>query len=245
MKIPILMYHQIAEKVPQGAPLRGLTVRPSTFARHMALMRMLGYRGLALRDLMPYLRQEKTGKVFGLTFDDGYENNLHNALPVLQRYGFSATCYAVSAAVGKTNAWDAELGIAQVPLMDAPQLRQWCAAGQEIGSHSKNHVRLTGLASQELQSELVESWTSLEALLEGTGSVTHFCYPYGALDAAVVHAVRDAGYLSATTTRRGRFDTGQAHDLMQIPRVLVSRSTTWIHLLLKCFTRYEDKRGRD
>ena len=175
MKIPILMYHQIAEKVPQGAPLRGLTVRPSTFARHMALMRMLGYRGLALRDLMPYLRQEKTGKVFGLTFDDGYENNLHNALPVLQRYGFSATCYAVSAAVGKTNAWDAELGIAQVPLMDAPQLRQWCAAGQEIGSHSKNHVRLTGLASQELQSELVESWTSLEALLEGTGSVTHFC----------------------------------------------------------------------
>jgi len=23
----------------------------------------------------------------------------------------------------------------------------------------------------------------------------------------------------------------------------VSRSTTWLHLLLKCFTRYEDKRG--
>lgn len=244
MLIPILMYHQIADHVPKGAPLRGLTVRPSTFARHMAMMRLLGYRGMSMRELMPYIQHEKTGKVFGITFDDGYENNLHNALPVLQRHGFSATCYAVSSAVGKCNSWDAELGIAQVPLMDAQQLRQWCNAGQEVGSHSKNHVRLAGLSAQDLQSELVESRATLDALIQGAGAVTHFCYPYGSLDAAAVQAVRSAGYLTATTTRRGRFDTDPAQDLMKIPRVLVSRSTTWIHLVLKCFTRYEDKRGK-
>jgi len=243
MKIPILMYHQVAQQVPKGAPLRGLTVRTSTFSRHMALMHMLGYRGLSLSDLMPYIRQEKTGKVFGITFDDGYENNLRNALPVLQRHGFSATCYAVSAAVGKSNVWDAELGIAQVPLMDAHQLRQWCAADQEIGSHSKNHVPLAGLAAQDLQTELVESRVTLELLLQSAGSVAHFCYPYGSVDAAAVEAARGAGYITATTTRRGRLDTEKTHDLLQIPRVLVSRSTTWVHLLLKCFTRYEDKRG--
>ena len=243
MKIPILMYHQISEQVPKGAPLRGLIVRTSTFARHMALLHMLGYRGLSLRELMPYIRQEKTGKVFGITFDDGYENNLHNALPVLLRHGFSATCYAVSGAVGKTNAWDAELGIAQVPLMDAPQLRQWCDAGQEIGSHSKNHIRLAGLAPQDLRGELLDSRAELSALLQDAGEVNHFCYPYGVIDSAAVEAVRSAGYLTATTTRRGRLDTAQAHDLMQIPRVLVSRSTTWVHLLLKCFTAYEDKRA--
>ena len=243
MKIPILMYHQIAQDVPQGAPLRGLIVRTSTFARHMALMRMLGYRGLSLGDLMPYLRQEKTGKVFGITFDDGYENNLHNALPVLQRHGFTATCYAVSAAVGMTNAWDAGLGIAQVPLMDAAQLRQWCNAGQEIGSHSKNHIRLAGLAPQDLQEELIESRAQLSSILQSAGEVNHFCYPYGSVDAAALEAVRNAGYLTATTTQRGRLDTAQIQDVMQIPRVLVSRSTTWVHLMLKCFTRYEDKRG--
>jgi hypothetical protein len=32
-------------------------------------------------------------------------------------------------------------------------------------------------------------------------------------------------------------------DLLTLPRVLVSRTTTWMHLLLKCFTRYEDKRA--
>ena len=243
MKIPVLMYHQIEEHAPKGTPLRGLVVRPKTFARHMALMHLLGYRGLSMGELMPYLRGEKQGKVFGITFDDGYENNLRNALPVLQRHGFTATCYAVSAALGKTNAWDAALGINQVPLMNAQQLQQWRAGGQEVGCHSQNHVRLTGLKPEELHLEVVDSHQQLESQLQGTAAIAHFCYPYGACDAAATEAVRAAGYLSATTTVRGRLDTAQPHDLLLIPRVLMSRSSTWLHLLLKCFTRYEDRRG--
>ena len=244
MKIPILMYHQLEADVPKGAPLRGLVVRPATFARHMALMRFLGYRGLSMGDLMPYFRGEKRGRVFGITFDDGYENNLRNALPVLQRNRFTATCYAVSGALGKTNAWDAALGIAQVSLMDAGQLQQWRAGGQEVGSHSQNHLRLTALSSAVMTVEIVESRETLSAVLDDPSGVRHFCYPYGDFDPAVVAVVRGAGYLTATTTVRGRFDADKPCDLMLIPRVLVSRSTTWLHLLLKCFTRYEDKRGR-
>ncbi len=243
MKIPILMYHQLEAHAPKGAPLRGLVVRPATFARHMALMRFLGYRGLSMGDLMPYLLGEKQGRVFGITFDDGYENNLRHALPVLQRHSFTATCYAVGEALGKTNAWDADLGIAQVALMDAAQLKQWHAGGQEVGSHSQNHLRLTALAPQAMRAQIVESRDGLSAVLNEPSGVRHFCYPYGDFDPAVVEVVRGAGYLTATTTVRGRFDTHQPGDLMLIPRVLVSRSTTWLHLLLKCFTRYEDKRG--
>ena len=56
MKIPILMYHQICEEVSPGAPFRGLVVRPSAFRRQMALMHLLGYRGLSMGALMPYLQ---------------------------------------------------------------------------------------------------------------------------------------------------------------------------------------------
>jgi len=28
--------------------------------------------------------------------------------------------------------------------------------------------------------------------------------------------------------------------MLELPRVLVSRTTTWLHLLVKCFTAYED-----
>jgi hypothetical protein len=36
---------------------------------------------------------------------------------------------------------------------------------------------------------------------------------------------------------------GQGRDLMTLPRVLVSRTTSCMHLVLKCLTRYEDRRG--
>ena len=79
------------------------------------LLKLMGYQGLSMSQLQPYLRGEKSGKVVGITFDDGYLNNLTNALPVLQKHGFSSTCYAVSGLLGQTNLWDAKIGIAQTP----------------------------------------------------------------------------------------------------------------------------------
>jgi len=57
-----------------------------------------------------------------------------------------------------------------------------------------------------------------------------------------VQSVKAAGYLTATTTVRGRAVVAR-HDDLLLPRVLVSRTTTWMQLLLKCLTRYEDKRA--
>ena len=55
-RIPILMYHQIDVAPPKGTPLRGLVVSPGTFSRHMSLMHFLGYTGLSMGALMPYLK---------------------------------------------------------------------------------------------------------------------------------------------------------------------------------------------
>src|SRR5699024_6830482 len=100
MPIPILMYHNIAPVPPDIERQRSLYVPPRLFARQMGMLRMLGYRGLSMTDALPYLRGERRGRVAVITLDDGYEDNLHNALPVLQRNGFSATCYAVSDTLG-------------------------------------------------------------------------------------------------------------------------------------------------
>ena len=101
--IPILTYHQIAQAPERGAPMRSLYVSPSAFTLQMQTLSLLGYQGLSMTALMPYLRGEKTGKVVGITFDDGYRNNLENAAGVLKRFNFSSTCYVVSELMGKTN----------------------------------------------------------------------------------------------------------------------------------------------
>jgi peptidoglycan/xylan/chitin deacetylase (PgdA/CDA1 family) len=240
--IPILMYHQVDAEPPKGSPMRGLVVSPKTFSRQMAALNFLGYQGKSMGDLLPYLNGEKHGKVFGITFDDGYENNLRCALPTLKRFGFSSTCYIVANQVGKTNSWDLERGVIQVPLMDAQQLKAWVDAGQEVGSHTLNHANLETLSEAEQAIEISQSKTQLEALVQQKAGVQHFCYPYGGLNKTAVQNVRAAGYLTATTTVRGRAVQGQSDELL-LPRVLVSRTTTWMQLLMKCLSRYEDKRA--
>ena len=239
--IPILMYHQVDVEPPKGSSMRGLVVSPGAFARQMAAMNLLGFQGKSMGDLLPYLNGTKRGKVFGITFDDGYENNLRCALPVLSRHGFSSTCYVVANQVGKTNSWDMERGVVQVPLMNAQQLQAWVDAGQEVGSHTLNHANLETLSAPEQAIEIIQSKTQLEALVVQKAGVQHFCYPYGGLNKTAVQHVKTAGYLTATTTVRGRAVHGQSDDLL-LPRVLVSRTTTWAQLLLKCMSRYEDKR---
>ena len=236
--IPILVYHQIAEAPPQGSPFRSLYVAPKSFSRQMAWLKMLGYQGLSMSRLQPYLLGEKTGKVVGITFDDGYENNLVHALPVLLQHEFSATCYAVSGLLGKTNMWDESIGIKQTSLMNKAQIRQWTQVGQEIGSHTRQHIDLTAASEQECCAEIRAGKNELEAVVDQP--VEHFCYPYGRYDPAHVGMVRESGFLTATTTQRSRCHAQT--DLLELPRVPVMRSTSLPVFWLKIATRYEDRR---
>ena len=236
--IPILTYHQIADAPPKGTPHRGLVVAPEDFSNQMAMLSLLGYQGLSMTDLQPYLRGERVGKVVGITLDDGYLNNLTHAAPVLQRYGFSATCYVVSQMLGKTNAWDREAGIPEATLMSAAQLREWVSHGQEVGAHTQNHVRLMQLDRTHAREEITHCKTDLEELMGA--SVQHFCYPYGEYAPEHVAMAMEAGYTTATTTQRSRCQTHE--DYLQLPRVPIARRTTRMALLLKLATAYEDRR---
>ncbi len=239
--VPILVYHQIVEAPPKGSPFRSLYVSPKTFNRQMWLLKTLGYKGLSVSELMPYLRGDRQGKVVGITFDDGYENNLTNALPILNRYGFSSTCYAVAGLLGQTNVWDAHVGIPQVPLMDSEGLAQWTAGGQEIGSHTFEHMNLLSADDETSRTEIIKGKAVLEKAMEGKPS-QHFCYPYGRYARPHAAMAREAGFETATTTRRGR--CLKEDDLFELPRVSIVNSTNLAQFWLKVATSYEDIRGK-
>jgi peptidoglycan/xylan/chitin deacetylase (PgdA/CDA1 family) len=233
------MYHNIARAPRDLRVYRSLFVSPAAFARQMWLLRRLGYTGLSMSAAMPYLRGERSGRIAVITLDDGYVDNLDSALPILQRHGFSATCYVVSGSIGRYNQWDAErLGVRK-PLMSAEQLRDWHRGGMEIGAHSRSHPRLTQCDDAQLHDEIHGSKATLEDRL-GV-SVMQFCYPYGDADERVAGVVREAGFAAATTTRRGRAFAGM--DLWQLPRVQVARHHLLPQFALRVLSRYEDRRA--
>ncbi len=238
--IPILVYHQIAAAPPKGSPFRSLYVMPGAFARQMAWLKLLGYQGLSMSGLQPFLRGERVGKVVGITFDDGYQNNLTHALPALLEQGFSSTCYAVSGLLGKTNVWDQGAGIAQTPLMTEEEIRQWVSAGQEVGSHTRSHVNLLASDDSDCRAEMKVGKTELELVIGQP--VDHFCYPYGQYQPRHVAMARELGFATATSTQRSRCHAQT--DLLQLPRVPVLRSTSLPVFWLKIATRYEDRRKK-
>lgn len=238
--VPILMYHNIARVPREIERYRSLYVSPARFARQMSLLHGLGYRGLSMRDAMPHLRGEKAGKVVVITLDDGYADNLESALPVLQRHGFTATCYVVSSRVGQYNRWDAsKLGICK-PLMSPAQLQEWTAAGQEVGAHTRSHPHLTRCNDSELRDEVLGSRAELEDLL--AQPVTQFCYPYGDHDPRVVQAAIEAGYHAATTTRRGRARPSGSPGLWELPRIQIARHHLLPQFAWRSLSGYEDRR---
>ena len=235
--IPILMYHSV-ELMPRSTVMRSLHVPPKRFEIQMWLLNILGYKGLSMRELTPYLEGEKTGKVVGITFDDGYQNNLINAAPILKKYNFSATCYLVSQRIGTSNTWDLDKGITQRPLMTQSEVQEWLNLGLDIGAHTQTHPLLEELSEQQSQEEIFNCKADLEHMFKV--SIKDFCYPFGRFNDSSVNIVKRAGYITATSMTRGRASTKS--NKLTLPRIPITHHTLPHLFLAKILTKYEDKR---
>ena len=231
------MYHSI-EAVPKNTVMRSLHVTPRSFRFQMRILKILGYKALSLKKLRPYLEGVKKGKVVGLTFDDGYQNNIINAAPILKKYNFSATCYIVSERIGSYNTWDINKGIPKKYLMNHKEIKEWLSLGMDIGAHTQSHKDLTALSKEEAYKELNECKRQLEAHFNIP--IADFCYPFGHFNESVKNLVEDAGYLSATSMLRGRLNSYT--DIYALPRVPINYRTFPHLFLAKILTRYEDNR---
>ena len=213
--VPILMYHVIGP-VPAGARLPSLFVAPSRFATHVRALRRAGYRAVTLRQVWDAWRGRGTlpRRPVVVSFDDGTVGHVRHALPTLRRAG-----------------WPGVLNLAWNFLPDiggTDAVRRLARAGWEIDSHSLTHPDLTQLSDAELSRELSESRTRLKRAF-GERAANFFAYPSGRSDARVRQAARAAGYLAATTVKRG-FATPTA-DPYALRRIQVSGGMSATELL--------------
>lgn len=183
----IWMYHSVA---PHDHDPYQVTVSPERFEQQMRWLRRHRRRGVSVREVLEARESGRGRGLVGLSFDDGYADFAEHALPVLKRYGFSATVYVIAGRLGGDNEWDPEGP--RKPLMTAELVRQVAEAGIEIGSHGLRHVSLPKAPEAALAGEIAGSRRVLQDI--SGQDVPGFCYPYGDIDAPVVAGVRAAGY---------------------------------------------------
>jgi len=184
---PVLCYHRI------GGPLElGVTrVGRSAFARQMTALARAGWRALSLDEFTRTTHDVR--RTFLLTFDDGYASLATHAYPVLADLGFTATTFAITDYVGKTNTWDVRYTWDRLQHLDWSGIERWRARGFDFGSHGATHRRLTWLEDGEVQDDLSRAREVLRNRL-GPEAGRAVAYPFGAVDARIVRHAETAGY---------------------------------------------------
>jgi peptidoglycan/xylan/chitin deacetylase (PgdA/CDA1 family) len=192
---PILCYHKISSP-PKRVRIKGLYLEPKLFLRQMIEIKQEGLTAsfLGCSDV-------SKKETITVTFDDGFVSNLVEAVPVMKKVGVQAINYLVADRLGQTSDWEAREGGEADPLMDESQVREWLAAGHQIGAHTCTHPRLSQLSEAQAKEEISASRKKLEDRFGVL--IDHFAYPYGDYNPATIELVREAGFKTAVTMHRG------------------------------------------
>lgn len=191
---PILLYHQISDLSPDHDPQR-LATPPALFEAQLKLLKDEGYQTVRLEDLIACWIAEKPlpPKTVVITFDDGYRDNYDVALPLLTRYGFTATNFLVADRIGGVANWEGQR--TPVPMMSWQQVREWHESGMSLGSHTLTYPDLRLLPADKVAYEIVTSRAIIEDHI-GAPVVT-ISYPYESFSRKVLHMVEACGYQGA------------------------------------------------
>lgn len=237
----ILMYHMVSDPIV-GAKFNSLRVSTEMFEKQIQYLSKSGWHFFTMSELVD-LKDQLPEKSIAITFDDGYEDNFSNALPILKKYNAKATIYLVidrhdrewsSKRKKKNNSGEL---MAEPKLLDK-QVKELLKTGLiEIGSHTITHDNLPDITKEQKYQEIVDSKKQIEELFEI--KCQSFCYPFGLYDNTDLKLVEQAGYSNATTVEKG-IDNIQQANPYQFKRITISGNDNFYAFLLKLKT---GKRG--
>lgn len=184
-----LTYHGVAD-VRLGADPDGMFVRPDDLRAQIGTLQGWGYELVTFGELARRARDGTADGHAALTFDDGFDDNLHTLVPILDEFGATATVFVVSGWLGRS--------LPHAPasrVLTADEVRELHGHGVEIGGHTASHPDLTTLTFEQAVRELRQARETLEEILGAP--VTSTAYPWGRAKAETLRAAEQAGYRAA------------------------------------------------
>jgi peptidoglycan/xylan/chitin deacetylase (PgdA/CDA1 family) len=131
-------------------------------------------------------RAESLDHIVVLTFDDGYADQFTYAVPLLRRYGASATFYIVTGNVGRYGhvTW--------------PELQTMADEHMDIAAHGVRHDDLSLMTPAQQAAQIDDSIQLLQARLHVP--IDSYAYPSGRFNSETLELVREANVPLAVTT---------------------------------------------
>lgn len=203
VNVPVLMYHAVSDDM---WGINELFVSPSSMDEQLAYLVENGYDAIWFEDLAHIADYDKP---VILTFDDGYDDNYTELLPLLQKYNVKATVFVIGNAVGMSHK------------MTEEQIREMAASGLvSIQSHGYTHDDMDVMGEETLEFELSET---KKVITRMTGRIPYvLCYPTGKYSNLTLE-VGARHYLFGIKMVGGQYNTSD--DPFLVSRFYVSRYT--------------------
>ena len=160
VNVPVLIYHAVSDNM---WGIDELFVSPASMEEQLRYLVDNGYEPIWFSDLAELEQYEKP---VILTFDDGYDDNYTELLPLLRKYNVKATVFMIADAMGMQHK------------MTEEQVREMADSGLvSIQSHGLTHADMDAMDEETLIRELGESQRILTRVTGRQPSV--LCYPTG------------------------------------------------------------------
>jgi len=191
----VLVYHTISAP---AEPLPGeIDISPEAFARQLGWLA----RWRSVVPLVDTLGSTKRRSPVALTFDDGFQDNLTVALPLLEKYSMPATIFVTPGFIGNESYLSREetRELSRHPLIT-------------IGAHGLWHRHFNHLPEDEARRELLEARRVLEEITDQ--KVDLMAWPYGECTSRLEQLAAECGYQASWSVWKGNNGT---HSRWRVP----------------------------
>lgn len=236
--VAILMYHAFTENEAETSSVCTLA---SEFERQLSALRDAGYTSVGYADLIEFVngKGKLPEKPLLISIDDGYQNNLDLAAPLLEKYGFCANIAVIGVSIGHTTYKDTDIPI--MPHFSLEDARPWIKRGVlTVTTHSydmhqiaavdgndcrRGVLQMPGEAEPDYIAALTQDYTHAQEQLAGLpGKVLPvFTYPFGAYSELSERVLQEQGVQVTVTIADGanRLVKGEPETLRRLRRINV------------------------
>lgn len=190
-EVAVFVYHRFGNgKYPST------NISLENFEQHLSYLKDNDFVVLSFGEAIDYINNPEIAfhqKVACITVDDGYKTFIRNGLPLLQKYGFTATVFINSESVGGGT------------YMNWDELKQIHEQGIEIGNHSHSHAYFLNTAksdrSKHFREDVLTCYEQINTHLGFYPDV--FAYPYGEFDPDMKLELKSMAFKGAAAQNSG------------------------------------------